>query len=355
MRRTIIMVCVAVWTVATWAQPKLTVVHDVANLGEIMYQVPSTVVFKVCNTGDKDLVLTDVQPSCGCTTVDWTRNPIVAGSEGEIVVTYDAKMLGVFQKDIEVYSNASDKPTYLHFQGRVVTKVTDFTGAFPIDLGDVRLTQDNVEFDDLNIGDKPIIELQVLNVGRSAYKPRLMHLPSYLTAQYVPEVLAGGRIGKIILTLDSEKLNRMGLTQTSVYLSRKEGDRVSEENEIAISAVLLPDFSSLTTKERLLAPRMELSNEEVDMEPMGRKKKKTVDVYIKNSGQSPLNINTLQVFNKALSVSLSDKSIEPGRVARMKVTVRADFIEKEKSALRVLLISNDPHNPKRVITINVKP
>ena len=42
----------------------------------------------------------------------------------------------------------------------------------------------------------------------------------------------------------------MGLTQTSIYLARKVGDKVSEDNEITGSSVLLPDFSSLSAKDR---------------------------------------------------------------------------------------------------------
>ena len=95
------------------------------------------------------------------------------------------------------------------------------------------------------------MELQVLNRGRKSYQPRLMHLPSYLTARYSPEVLAGGRIGKIELTLNSEKLNTMGLTQTSVYLSRYEGDHVSDENEIAVS-FLRHSFYRFSIRDRVL-------------------------------------------------------------------------------------------------------
>lgn len=354
MKRTVIMMCVAVMAVVSWAQPKFTVTHDVANLGEIMYQVPAKVVFKVRNTGSEDLTLTEVLPSCGCTAVDWTRSPIASGEEGEIVVTYDAKMLGVFQKDIEVFTNASDQPYYLVVQGRVVSEVADYSGSFPIDLGNIRLNLNNVEFDDVNKGDRPVVELQVLNMGRKAYKPQLMHLPNYLEAHYAPEVLAGGRIGKITLTLNTDKLDEMGLIQNSIYIARKEGDRVSEDNEIAVSVVMLPDFSSLSVQERSLAPKMELSAQVVEMGDMGKKRRKRQDLFITNAGQSPLEIRSLQVFNKALGVSLSDRTIEPGMSARMRVTVSAEVLRKEKTNTRILLITNDPSRPKEIITVNVK-
>ena len=337
-KRTFLSVWGMILAGVVWAQPRLAVDRDVANMGEIMFQLPSKVNFTLRNTGTDPLSITEVIPSCGCTAVDWTHELIAPGAEGTITAIYDAKMLGVFQKDLGVYTNASDEPVYLHIQGRVVSKLSDYSGSFPIDLGNVRLNINNIEFDNVNRGDHPMVELQIVNLGRKSYKPYLMHLPSYLSAQYFPETLSGGRIGKIMLTLDSEKLHQMGLTQTSIYLARKVGDKVSEDNEITVSSVLLPDFSSLSAKDR----------------EQGRKRKKSMTVLVSNKGKRTLEIRTLQVFNKALAVGLSDRNIEPGETAKLKVTVLAKYLNKVKSSPRVLLITNDPARSKEIITVNVK-
>ena len=353
-KRTFLSVWGMILAGVVWAQPRLAVDRDVANMGEIMFQLPSKVSFTLRNTGTAPLSITEVIPSCGCTAVDWTRELIAPGAEGTITAIYDAKMLGVFQKDLEVYTNASDEPVYLHIQGRVVSKLSDYSGSFPIDLGNVRLNINNIEFDNVNRGDHPMVELQIVNMGRKSYKPYLMHLPPYLSAQYFPETLSGGRIGKIMLTLDSEKLHQMGLTQTSIYLARKVGDKVSEDNEITVSSVLLPDFSSLSAKDREQAPHMELSADTLDMGELGRKRKKSMTVLVSNKGKRTLEIRTLQVFNKALAVGLSDRNIEPGETAKLKVTVLAKYLNKVKSSPRVLLITNDPARSKEIITVNVK-
>ena len=72
------------------AQPEMTVQSDVANMGEIMFQLPAKVSFKIKNTGDEPLSIKEVIPSCGCTAVDWTRELISAGAEGSITAIYDA-------------------------------------------------------------------------------------------------------------------------------------------------------------------------------------------------------------------------------------------------------------------------
>ncbi len=62
-------------------------------------------VFTVKNTGDKPLIISKVQASCGCTTPEWSQDPIMPGKTAEIKVGYNTTIVGPFTKIIEVYSN----------------------------------------------------------------------------------------------------------------------------------------------------------------------------------------------------------------------------------------------------------
>ena len=65
-------------------------------------------IFKVKNTGDKPLIISRVQASCGCTTPEWSQDPIMPGKTADLKVGYDTKIAGPFTKIIEVYSNDSE-------------------------------------------------------------------------------------------------------------------------------------------------------------------------------------------------------------------------------------------------------
>ncbi len=65
-------------------------------------------VFMFTNTGDKPLIISKVETSCGCTTPEYSKVPVLPGKEGKIVVKYDTHRIGAFQKSITVYSNAVD-------------------------------------------------------------------------------------------------------------------------------------------------------------------------------------------------------------------------------------------------------
>ncbi len=75
--------------------------------------------FTYKNTGDSILIITNVSTSCGCTTPDWTKEPIPSGKSGSIKVKYDSNRIGPFTKTITVVSNAKNTPVVLTITGNI--------------------------------------------------------------------------------------------------------------------------------------------------------------------------------------------------------------------------------------------
>lgn len=76
-----------------------------------------TVTFK--NIGKKPLILDDVISSCDCTTVNWSKQPIMPGKTGTIKATYTAKNPGLISKRLTVLSNANTDRVILQLKGEV--------------------------------------------------------------------------------------------------------------------------------------------------------------------------------------------------------------------------------------------
>ena len=80
-------------------------------------------VFAFKNTGTEPVILTQVAASCGCTTPDYTKTPILPGESGEIKVSYNsAGQVGVQQKIVTVNSNAENAVTTVQLKGTVLQK-----------------------------------------------------------------------------------------------------------------------------------------------------------------------------------------------------------------------------------------
>src|SRR5688500_11083002 len=90
----------------------VTPVEDVLQLketshdfGKIPQGKPVYHYFEVINTGTTPLKIDNVQTSCGCTTPEWSRDPIAPGASTSIKVGYNAAAEGNFTKSITVLYN----------------------------------------------------------------------------------------------------------------------------------------------------------------------------------------------------------------------------------------------------------
>ncbi len=94
---------------------------DTYNFGKIKQGVPVTTYFTVTNVSDKPAVLETVVASCGCTTPEWSKEPIAPKSSAQIKVGYNAANAQPFTKDITIRLAGLQEPKVIHITGEVLT------------------------------------------------------------------------------------------------------------------------------------------------------------------------------------------------------------------------------------------
>ncbi|MEH2879710.1 DUF1573 domain-containing protein [Segatella copri] len=334
---------------------KITTQHEVVDCGQVVFNKPVTAEFMLKNDGHKPLVINNVLKSCGCTEVDYPKMGIAAGESFVIKAVYDAKQMGTFTKQVCLYTNAGEDPFILSMRGKVVGSVVDFAGSYDEMLGVIKSDAQEVEFDDVNRGDRPVQRIHIFNPTDELLEPVVMHLPPYLHAFVSPSKVAPRHSAEISFVLDSKKLRDLGLNQTSVYLGERPGDRIAPEKEIVVSAVLLPGFENMTPTKKALAPKIEMSATDLNLGSFNGKKKLKGEILITNKGKSELDIRSMQMFTMGLQVNLKKSKIQPGETVKMKVTaVAADLKKSRVRHPRILMITNDPDHAKVVVKINVQ-
>jgi hypothetical protein len=98
---------------------KIVFAQENHDYGEIPFKGDGGCEFAFRNTGKTPLLLTHVKSTCGCTIPKWPSEPIKAGEQGIIKVSYDTQRVGTFNKSIYVYSNASNGVQRLYIRGSV--------------------------------------------------------------------------------------------------------------------------------------------------------------------------------------------------------------------------------------------
>lgn len=101
--------------------PKMTFAEDLHDFGKINEGVIAEYEFKFTNTGNQPLLITNVRPSCGCTTPSYTKEPIAPGKSGVIKVSYNSvNRPGTFTKSITVTTNVEGDAQVLFIKGEVI-------------------------------------------------------------------------------------------------------------------------------------------------------------------------------------------------------------------------------------------
>ncbi len=77
--------------------------------------------FVFTNEGENDLILEDVKPTCGCTALDWPREPVKPGESGTIVTQFNSRgKLGQQKKYFTIRYNGTPETERVSFRGNVV-------------------------------------------------------------------------------------------------------------------------------------------------------------------------------------------------------------------------------------------
>lgn len=118
--------------------PILSFTKDVHDFGNINKGEKVTHEFEFKNTGKSDLTISDVKPSCGCTTATPEKATYKPGESGKIPVTFDSgRFSGEFSKTITVTSNDEANPK---IQLKIMGKIMQ-----DINIDPARLTLVNVK------------------------------------------------------------------------------------------------------------------------------------------------------------------------------------------------------------------
>ena len=84
---------------------------ETIDYGTIAHNADGKREFVFTNNGNKPLIITNTQGSCGCTVPTTPKEPIAPGAKGIIGVKYATDRVGAFTKTVTVTSNAEGQPT----------------------------------------------------------------------------------------------------------------------------------------------------------------------------------------------------------------------------------------------------
>ena len=101
--------------------PKIEMLEDSFNFGEMQQGESVTHDFVLKNIGDANLIISSAKGSCGCTVPEWPKEPIAKGEEVIIKVTFNsAGKSGKQNKTVTLVTNAIPNTKVITITGNVI-------------------------------------------------------------------------------------------------------------------------------------------------------------------------------------------------------------------------------------------
>jgi hypothetical protein len=101
--------------------PVITFEKDIHDFGKVIQGEKVSFGFRFKNTGNADLVIAQVNSSCGCTVSKFPKTPIQPGKEDVITVMFDSQdRKGVQNKTITVVSNCQPSSSVIRIKAMVI-------------------------------------------------------------------------------------------------------------------------------------------------------------------------------------------------------------------------------------------
>ncbi|MBK7628546.1 MAG: DUF1573 domain-containing protein [Bacteroidales bacterium] len=308
--------------------------------------------FILTNTGSQPLVIKNVVASCGCTTPEWTRQPIPAGGTGKLTAIYDPKdRPGQFNKTLSVYTNTQPEVSVITIKGEVTPREKTVEELFTFPVGGVRFESPQLAFTNVKKTEKKIRVLPVINPSEVPVKIEFDQIPAHLTIKATPETLKPGQKGLIEGTFDATK--NAGWGNVSDMVKVKLNGVVQENVYFYISANLVEDFSSMTKEQMLSAPVFKLETNAVDLGKIKGSTQNDVEFKFTNTGKNDLFIRHVRSTCGCTAVQQGTQGvgIKPGQSSSIKATFNSGGYSG-KVTKAIYVYTNDPKNSEVVLMIN---
>ena len=336
-------------------QPVITfeqVEHDFGKINEADGRVTTVFTFK--NEGMEPLVLSNVRASCGCTTPKWTREPIEPGQTGEITVTYNPSgRPGRFTKTITVTSNATEGTKKLTIKGEVIPKTATPVDMYPVKMGNLSMKLNVADFGIVKKGVNKTVSIEYANKSNAAVTVSLYagQGTDFMAFNLSMEKLEPNQTGQLQILLDDKaSQNLFGPFETKIWMIVDGKKDLTDTYAVTVKGDLQEDFSALSEEQLKKAPIAELPTSLIDLGTIPAGKAVKGEIIMNNIGTNPLVIRRA-VSNFDRIQLTAPKAIKSGKKGVIKMLVSTAGLKPAQYKREMTIITNDPKNPIRKVTV----
>lgn len=351
MKRNLLTLVLLMLVAGLGAQPRVNFASTRFDYGTIKESDgKKEAVFNFTNTGDSVLVITRVQPSCGCTASEYTKAPVPPGGKGYVTAVFDPRGYNSrFAKSISVYSNAKPAVAVLVIEGQVEPREKTVEELYTFAVGPVRFQSNHLAFTTTKKTEKKIRVMPVINTSDKPATIEFEGVPAHLSLKVKPATLKPGQEGTIEGTYDAT-LNSGAWGNVNDLIRLKVNGESVKNVYLYVSANLVEDFSGLSSKELANAPVFKLDSNTVDFGTVKQKASADVEFTFTNEGKSDLIIRNVKAGCGCTALMPTDSVIKPGEKGSIKAKFNSGGY-KGNIYKNIFVYTNDPKHSEVMLMI----
>jgi hypothetical protein len=322
-------------------------VHEFGQLKEA--DGIATYKFEFTNTGNEPLIIQRVNPSCGCTTPSWTKEPVMPGERGYVSAAFNPKNRpGHFDKTLAVQTNSSIPTVTLRIKGSVIPKPLTIEDEYRYEMGNVRLKSNHLSFGTVYKGTPQTRMLELINTSDQTQKIEIRDVPSHLKVNVLTPVLKPDAKGQIEVTYLSDLQNDWDfiIDRLNIYFN----GTTDRNYKLIVSANIQEDFSKLTEEEKAKAAKINFEEKNFDFGNLKQGEKVEYEYVFTNTGKSDLIIRKVKASCGCTAVNMAKSVIAPGETGKIKTTFNSAG-KRGKQNKTITVVTNDPNNPREILWI----
>ncbi|MTI22046.1 DUF1573 domain-containing protein [Fulvivirga sp. RKSG066] len=308
--------------------------------------------FKFINNSEKPISILNVKASCGCTTPDWSKEPVAPGESGFVQAQYNPRNRpGQFNKSLTITTDYNDQPIRLYIKGNVTPKPKSIEEELPVSMNGLRVKYRSLNMGKVYTTDEPTVKtFEVYNDTDSAITfKQEMEGPKYISVSFEPQTLEPKAKGQISVSYNGKLKNDLGFSNDNLNFYTDQSEDLAQKS-VSVFATVLEYFPPLTPEEMEDAPKLKIESTTHDFGKISKDSKVNTKFVLTNTGQSPLKIRKVDSNCDCTTAEVEKETVKPGKSVELEVAFDA-YGRKGNQQKSVTIYSNDPRNPVQRVTI----
>ena len=310
---------------------------------------PATGTARFVNRGPEPVSVTGARPSCGCTSVDYSEEPVAPGDTAVISFTYDPEgRPGKFDKSIRVYIGENDSYR-IGIKGNVLGTPESLDQFYPFGCGALRLSQEVINGGEITHGGARNYFINAYNQSQDSISPVWKSSDRALKVSLSEKRMGPGDVASFSFYFNTSEIEEIGDVEIPVTIGADNG--AEETLKVVLKAKVTPDFSRLSPAEVENGPRCYLIPEKIDLGILSGQAVREFTFDVQNQGKSKMNVLRIVPKSKALIVKKKPTVIKNGKKDETRMAIDTGLLPEGAFNLTAEVITDDPLHPIRTLSV----